>query len=372
MNLRVRGHLNKFIRMSYVNDSDSPSISAADEQGWVDCALGTNPFGYPDTVKQMYHLFNIEDINKYPDFPYERLKRELVSYWRDVAELDTSNIRLGSGSMGVIEKINKIFIENNARVLGYCPQFTDFMVDVECAGGSYEYVLLDPQDNYRFDKDKLKSALNGEHRLVYIDNPNNPTGQVIPVADLEDIVESAGRMGICVIVDEAYGDFMERKNSAISLVSRHDNLVVVRSFSKGFGLAGIRVGYLVTGRTISGYYSKVDAPFSVNTFGQWAAIQALKDRGFIDRCTQKIQAVKKSIVSACRKLTVLETDLKIPIMTLKHPDPHFDLCGGFRENGILTESGGDFVGLGKNFVRLRVPCEPDRVIDAVLKIESQA
>lgn len=371
MNLRVRGHINEFMRMSYVNDSDSPSAPAENEREWVDCALGTNPFGYPDTVNRMYPLFNIEEINKYPDFPYEYLRRELVSYWGDVAELNTSNIRLGSGSMGVIEKINKIFIENNAKVLGYCPQFTDFMVDVQSAGGSYEYMLLDPQDNYRFDKEKLKSAMGREHRLVYIDNPNNPTGQVIPVADLEDIVESAGRMGICVIIDEAYGDFMVRKNSAISLVNSHENLVVLRSFSKGFGLAGIRVGYLVTGSTISGYYSKVDAPFSVNTFGQWAAIHALRDRSFIDKCTERIETVKKTIVSACRKLAVLETDPKIPIMTLRHPDPHFDLCGGFRKNGVLTESGGDFVGLGKNFVRLRVPCEPDEVIEAVSRIESR-
>ena len=121
-------------------------------------------------------------------------------------------------------------------------QFPDYVRAARTRGAKYKGVVLTPPE-LKMSAAKLLEHLNQDTEVVYIDNPNNPTGQVLPLADLETIVAQAQRQNTAVIVDEAYGDFVANENSAINLVTRYPNLAVARSFSKGWGLAGLRVGY---------------------------------------------------------------------------------------------------------------------------------
>ncbi len=367
MELKFREHLKAYERLSYVKgDGDN----AKDHDGsLIDCSLGVNPFGCSNTLKEAWACFDMSVLSRYPDFPYHRLKKDLSEYWSDIARLEDINIKLGSGSMDILEKLNKIFIDKGSKVLGYCPQFTDYMTDVESCGGIFEYTLLMPENNYGFDAGRLLSAMDNEHTLIYIDNPNNPTGQVIPLSAIDHIVKEAARRNICVVVDEAYGDFMEKQESSISLINKYANLAVVRSFSKGFGLAGARVGYMVTGELISGFYSKVESPFTVSALGQYASQLALKDDGFLKNCRNKVTDVKQEIIGALTKIGILETDSRIPIMTLQHPLEHIDLCGEFLKYRVMTEAGKDFVGLGKNSIRLRIPTSAGEITDIIRRME---
>lgn len=136
---------------------------------------------------------------------------------------------------------------------------------------------------------------------------------------------------------------------------QYQNLAVVRSFSKGFGLAGARVGYMVTGRLIADYYSKVELLFIVSTFGQFAVQVALKDEGFLRDSIRKVRNTKHKILDTLKGIRTLETDLRVPIMTLQHPSEKVDLHEEFYKQGVLTEPGEGFVELGKNSVRLRSP-----------------
>ena len=181
--------------------------------GFIDCALWINPFGCSPLLKGALGSFDVTRLNKYPDLHYRDLKKDLVSYWGNVAEIKADNLRLGSGSMDILERLNRMFIDRGSRVLGYCPQFTDYMTDVEGCGGIFEYVALRPEKNYRFDGEDLLSKLDDGHRLIYIDNPNNPTGQVIPLPEIRHVVEEAAKKGVCVIVDEAYGDYIRQFRS---------------------------------------------------------------------------------------------------------------------------------------------------------------
>ncbi len=367
MDLKFREHLNTFERMSYVKgDGEGDTDSGS---GFIDCALGVNPYGYSETLKKAWGAFDFDLISRYPDFPYTGLKKRLSEYWRDVAHIKETNIKLGSGSVDILEKLNKIFIDKGSKVLGYCPQFTDYMTDVKSFGGIFEYTALKPEKNYRFDAEELLSAMNSEHKLIYLDNPNNPTGQVIPLPATEYIVGEAAKHGICVVVDEAYGDFTGKEDSAIGLIERYANLAVVRSFSKGFGLAGARVGYLVAGELITGYYSKVESPFAVSAFGQYAAQLALKDDVFLKDCQKKVKDVKQGIIKALTKIKVLETDIRVPIMTLQHPSEDTNLHNEFLRYRVLTEAGEDFIELGKNCVRIRIPIHAAEIAEIIGKIE---
>jgi histidinol-phosphate aminotransferase len=371
MDYGIKDYLKDFTRLSYVKEEDVQPQQVSDSDEMIDCALGVNPFGFPDTVKGLFDEFPVSKLSGYPDFPYITLKKELVAYWKDIADLKTVNIKLGNGSMGVIEKVNRVFIETGSKVLGCCPQFTDFMVDVQCCGGIFDYVSLKKENNLRFDANDMIAALKSDYKMVYIDNPNNPTGQVIPLTDIEAVVAAADRIGVCVMIDEAYGEFMEKDKSAITLVNRYKNLMVLRTFSKGFGLAGIRVGYMVTSPFIGEYYSKIDGPFSISSIGEYASILALKDKDFLSVCRNRINASKTKLINALNGIKVYETDLNVPIMTLEHPNPQVDLRQQFGSRGVLTESGADFVGLGKNAVRLRIPKDIDSVIGILKDIEQQ-
>lgn len=366
MNFKVREHLIDYTRESYVTD-DGSSI----EEGFVDCSLGINPLGYPEIIddarKDFYN--NYRGINQYPDFPYNQLKKLLIEYWKDISDLKLSNIKIGCGSMGIIANINKMFIDSGSKALGFCPQFSDFITEVKCCNGIYDYISLKQEKSYRFDSIEFLNAINNDYRLIYIDNPNNPTGQVIPLSVIEEIVKKARELNICVFVDEAYGDYMDKENSAIRLVNDYDNLLVARSFSKGFGLASFRVGYLITSEILGNYYSKIDWPFTVSTHSQYIVSFALKDNNFLNESRKKIKAIKEKIINSCSKLRVSETDMEVPIMVLEHPDENVNLFEEFKKRGIISEPGEAYIGLDKNAVRFRVSKEVEEIVKIIKDIE---
>ena len=367
MELKIRDHLKDYKRVTYVKDDGKAGME--DRRGFIDCALGINPFGCSPLLKEAMGSFDVTRLNRYPDFPYRELKKDLASYWGEAADIEAENIRLGCGSMDILERLNRIFIDRGSKVLGYCPQFTDYMTDVEGCGGIFEYVALRPGRNYRFDGEELLSKLSDEHRLIYVDNPNNPTGQVIPLPEIRHIVQEAAKRDTCVVVDEAYGDYISKEESAICIVNEHENLAVVRSFSKGFGLAGARVGYMVTGGLIAECYSKLEPLFVVSTFGQFAVQAALKDGNFLPDSVRKVRDIKQKVLGTLKGLKALETDARVPIMALQHPSKDMDLQQEFFEHGVLTESGEDFVELDRNCVRLRVPADADGVTEVIRRIE---
>lgn len=366
MNIKMRRHIRDFNRVSYVDEGGENIYS---ERKLIDCSLGVNPFGCSKLISEEKNLFIIENLNNYPQYPYTELRKEISKYWSDIAEISSDNIRLGCGSMGILNSINMIFVDKEYSVLGFCPQFTEYITDVKSQGGTYEYIELKNNVNFKFDKNKLINSMNDRNQIIYIDNPNNPTGQVIPLSELKEIIEAAESMNICVIIDEAYGEFMSKKNSAIALINKYPNLFVVRTFSKGFGLAGIRVGYIVCSRFLLENFKKVELPFSINTISYSIARMALKDAVFIKESVDKIKEAKSKVIKECSKLRIMETSLGCPIMLMMHPSSEFDLYHAFKKNNVITESGEGFIGLGKNFVRLRVPKETDDLMEVIKSIE---
>lgn len=369
MEPKIKKHLLDYQRDTYTNQ-DMLNL----EQGveYLDCSLGTNPYGCSTTL--LNHKVPLE-INQMVSYPARSRAfiQGLIDFWQDKVNLYEDNIQLEVGTFGVIERLNKLFVDDKCRVLGYCPQFSDYMQDVICCGGTFEYVSLKPQANFRFDGEEVIKALSTEHNLLYIDNPNNPTGQVIPIAVIERIVGEAEKKGISVLIDEAYGDYMERGDSAVTLVPKYNNLFVARSFTKGFGLAGLRVGYVVMSQNLLKAYSKVAHPFPVNSLGQYFAELALQDLDFLEDCKKRIRKTKSNLMKTVSKLRVLETDPNIPIFAIQHPNPEIDLFKEFLDHYVITTSGEHFVGLGKNFVRLRIPLGKDQELeDVIRKLEELA
>ncbi len=370
MEFKIREHLKNSSRMSYITSGDDHGHGhgPADEN-ILDCSLGINPFGFSKKIDFSSNGFQIDETNFYPDYSYSKLKLALSKYWSNTAKIEDQNIIIGNGSSYVLLGINKLFIDKGTKVLGYAPQFSEYITDIKCCGGSYDFIKLRSESNYKFDVNEFIEAIKPEYTLLYLDNPNNPTGQIIPISDIEKIVKKAHGMNICVIIDEAYGDFMDNNNSAISLVNKYDNLMVLRTFSKGLGLAGLRVGYMICGKELQKLYSLIESPFSISNFSEYVSIEALKDKSFIDDCTKKIAINKKTLINACQKIKVLETDLSVPVLVLMHPNENANLYELLLSEGAKVSRGEDFMTLSKNFIRLRVPADVTLLLKAIQNIE---
>jgi len=360
---KTRRHLDKIKHESYANVPDEFG------PGWIDCSLGINPFGSPVGVVEAMAEFGADIINHYPHGD-AKLKKAIIEYWRGQALLEEGQIELACGSMDAITKINKMFIDKGSAVLGHSPQFPDFGMDVEGMGGIYETVDMS-EGNGKFDGESFIGAIEDRHAFCYIDNPNNPTGQIIPLEVILKIAKKAQSLGVCLVVDEAYGDFMEKDNSAVNLLDGLDNIIVLKSFSKGFGMAGMRIGYATGPMKLMEIYRKISIPFCITGIATVLAVEALKNKEFLSESRKKIAKTKEKIIESMEKIGNLETSLSVPIMTLTHPDKKVDLYSELLKVQVLSVSGDNFEGLGKNSVRFRIGNNADLLLDRLKHVEKK-
>lgn len=201
-----------------------------------------------------------------------------------------------------------------------------------------------------------------------MDNPNNPTGQVITLEQTEKIVSLARELDSFVVMDEAYGDYMEMSQSAAHLIDKYDNLAVMRTFSKGMGAAGIRLGYILAQPGVIGAAAKVNVPFSKNEVADYVA-RSLLSSGWTESCVKKIVEDKPKVLKALSKIKAAHTSNSVPITMLYVEDTEVDLCQLLEQAGIRAITGVGYDGIGKNTVRLNLHSDVQRLIACLLKAE---
>jgi histidinol-phosphate aminotransferase len=322
--------------------------------GIVDCSAGYNPYGAPPAVLEALRNLDSSVVYKYPHGML--LYDAIIDFWRPNASLKKENILLTDGSIGGIYLINTAFATPGAAVLAFSPQFSDYITHAQFMNIEYRPVRLDARINYRIEAESLLEAIDDSLSLIYLDNPNNPTGQAISLEIMRAVLDKAARHNVCVIADEAYADFMEETQSAATLLAEYENLAVLRTFSKGLGLAGFRAGYLLAHESICGSLSKISNPYVVSQPARIAAMVALTQRDFVKDCRIAIAQSKSALRQALGKNLSLACTLDTcPICLISHVNTSVDLEQEFFRRGVLTYSGLSFDGLGKNSVRLRVP-----------------
>jgi histidinol-phosphate aminotransferase len=167
--------------------------------------------------------------------------------------------------------------------------------------------IVVPALNYGHDLSAMLQAIDTDTRLVFIANPNNPTGTFLPANQVENFLEQVRqRHGarVTVVLDEAYNEYLdpELRFDSARWVERYPNLIVTRTFSKAYGLAGLRVGFAIAQPSLTDLLNRVRQPFNVNSLAQVAAIAALADTAFLDNSYQTNQAGKAQLVAAFERL----------------------------------------------------------------------
>ena len=264
------------IRAMHPYEWEPPSASIARQAGVPEdqvVRFDTNTFPWPGA---RLDALPPEPLNEYPDTSYATLTEAIAQY----ADVRTDRITVGAGADEILDLIAKAYIDASARVVLSHPTYPMFRILTEMAGGSIDEVRA---VDLRLDRPAFLERAR-DARLSWLCNPNNPTGELLPLEFVEEVALASNGV---VVVDEAY--FETSGLTALPLIERLPNLVVVRTLSKAFGLAGVRVGYALAGVAISDALRRVRPPGSISVVSAALGAQALSD---VNGMRERVQQVK--------------------------------------------------------------------------------
>ncbi|MFO7747164.1 MAG: histidinol-phosphate transaminase [Orrella sp.] len=265
----------------------------------VKLASNENPLGMSTAAKRAIEQ-SLNGLERYPDPGGYRLKQAIS----DRFNIPTDWITLGNGSNDILELVGMALLEPGYSAVYSEYAFVVYRLATQARGAQH---IVVPAKDYGHDLDAMLAAIAPNTRLVFIANPNNPTGTFLSndavTAFLESVEQQHGTR-VTVVLDEAYNEYIpeaERVDS-LALVKRFPNLVISRSFSKAYGLAGLRVGYGIAQPVLTELMARVRQPFNVNSLAQAAASAALFDDAFLAESAAVNQAGKQQLQSAFDEL----------------------------------------------------------------------
>ena len=244
----------------------------------VKLASNENPLGIPESAKAAM-LAVMHDLGRYPDSNGFELKQVLAKK-NQVAD---NWITLGNGSNDILELATRSVAQMGSEIIFSKHAFAVYPLATQAVGA--QAIVTDPTpEDLGHDLAAMLTAITENTKLIFVANPNNPTGSFIPGQKIEQFLSQVPSH-IVVVLDEAYNEYLQpdQQYDAIAMVRKYPNLIVSRSFSKAYGLAGLRLGYAVSQEELTDLMNRIRQPFNVNSLAQAAAIAALQDTEFLER-----------------------------------------------------------------------------------------
>lgn len=265
------------------------------EEAIVKLASNENPLGLPESARAAMQAA-VADLARYPDSNGFELKAA-ISRKLDVP---ADWITLGNGSNDVLELAAHALVQPGESVVRSQHSFAVYALATQAVGARG---IVVPARDFGHDLQAMAAAIEPDTRLVYIANPNNPTGTFVPAQEVEAFLARVPS-SVVVVYDEAYTEYLppSERYDAIAWVRRYPNLIVSRTFSKAYGLAGLRVGYGVAQTELTDLMNRVRQPFNVNSVAQAAAVAALDDDAFLARSYELNQAGMQTLTGAFARL----------------------------------------------------------------------
>ncbi len=266
----------------------------------IKLASNENPFGPSQKVLNAIKKEAL-NINRYPDRDCFGLRNELSAK----LGLPGGNITFGNGSDELIILTLRAFLNPGEEVVITEPTFLIYKIASLIEGAKVR--IVPATKSLRYDMDAMLKAITAETRVVFIANPDNPMGSYVKKAELDKFLDGLPA-GVVVFIDEAYYEFARGGDypDTLKLIERKDiNVIVARTFSKAYGLAGLRLGYALARKDIAEALNKVREPFNINSIAQAAGVAALRDSAYLKRSVQLVKRQKKRLYNFLRKLDVM-------------------------------------------------------------------
>ncbi len=296
----------------------------------IKMASNENPLGVsPQAIQAM--MASIYQINRYPDIASKILCAKLS----EVYNLEVDNIITGHGSEAILSVIIRTFLCDDDEVLTSEGTFVGFYVIANARGIK---PITIPLKDYRFDLPAIADAITEKTKIIYLVNPNNPTGNIFTKAEFEDFVKRVPP-DVLIIMDEAYHEFVHgRADYPDSMLYRLDNVITLRTFSKAYGLAGIRLGYGFAQKELIKNLMKVRLPFEPGIPSQMAGVAALNDYQFLEYYLDLNQKGLKYIYNLYERLGIryIKSDANFVMSIFDSAETVDKIVGKLLTKGVIV------------------------------------
>lgn len=294
----------------------------------VKLASNENPLG-PSPLALEEMRCTQADLHRYPNGGLD-LREVLAARFR----LKVGNVIAGSGSEGIMSNIIRAFLCDDDEVLTSEGTFVGFYVLARSRGTKLVTV---PLTDYHFDLGAIASRINDHTKIIYLANPNNPTGTIFTKAEFDAFIRRVPAH-VLIILDEAYFEYAQRSpDYPDSMAYRYDNVITLRTFSKAFGIAGVRIGYGFAHDSLITNLLKVKLPFEPSTLAQAAGIGALRDESFLRKTLEVNEEGKRTLIPLLRSLglTTVPTEANFVCVPLSSEESADALYRGLLSHGVI-------------------------------------
>ncbi len=295
-------------------------------------ASNENPFGCSPAVREAV-MKEADQLHVYPDGAALEMRELLSSFYR----IELNKVIVGNGSDEIIQMIARAFYQPDSETIMADITFPRYKTHAVIEGAK---VIEVPLINGKHDLIAMGSHVNDKTSVIWICNPNNPTGTTISEEELTSLLNDIPST-VLVVIDEAYFEYVTDDSypNSLTLMEQFPNLLILRTFSKAYGLAGLRVGYGIGNEEVISLLNRVREPFNSNRIAQAAVIAALSDQSFIQKCFDSNHENKLYLQQQCKELglTYFQTEANFILINVKQNAT--ELFGKLLRKGVIVRSG---------------------------------
>lgn len=319
-----------------------------DKNNILDFSSNINPLGIPESVKQAC-INAIYHSNKYPDIN----SRELINSISKEEKVLESWIFPSNGAAEAIFRIT--FSLRPKKGLVTAPAFSEYESALKAVNAGLNYYNLKEENNFQIQNDIL-NCIDLETNIIFLCNPNNPTGQLTNKETLENIIKYCRQLNVFVVIDECFLDFIENKEefSTVNLLNTYNNLIILKAFTKIYAIPGIRLGYCMSSNEHLIETLKISgSPWNVSNIAQAAGIAALKEKDYVKESVAYINQERKYLNDELNKLNIKTYESHANYILFKIHDK-IDLKEEMLKKNILIRSCSNYNNLCNDYYRIAV------------------
>ncbi|MDD4953437.1 MAG: histidinol-phosphate transaminase [Candidatus Omnitrophica bacterium] len=326
----------------------------------IKLASNENPLGVSPRAQEAIRK-NLSKINRYPDSRCFYLKKRLAEFYN----LKSDNFVLGNGSDELIDIIIKTFVEEDEHIITADFTFLEYKI---IASVKDRTVIVVPIKYFKYDLDAIRKKIDKKTKVIFIANPNNPTGTYVTKYEIEEFIRDLPE-DVLLVMDEAYDTFVDVDDFPQSLkYLNKKNVIVLKTFSKAYGLAGLRVGYSISNPELASYMEITRQPFNVNSLAQAAAIAALDDKEFLKKTRSTILEGKNYIYDVLKKIGLAYVPSVANFILIDVGKDGTDVFRAMLKYGVIVRDMRQY-GM-KNFIRVTIGTkkENERFVRVLKKV----